>query len=352
MNKITINDIARIAKCSKATVSLAIRNSPKVKQETKDRILKVVKKYNFYPNYIASKLASGKTGVIAVVASRFSNTFLSPLLTAIENYIFNKEKKIGEYKLQLYSTFNKIEIKNEILREILYSKVADAVVVITIKPEQDIISEYKKFKRPLILVENKDPNAHSITIDNEYGVECALDYLYNNNRKNIVFIVGSLTSAIDEEVSGIPEERLNAYKNWCKNKNITVDNKKIYYCRSYWINEAREVADKIIKENKYVDAIFCAAGDIFANGIMQRLIEKGIKIPDDIAIIGYDNHFIGEAVTPQLSTVDQKLEEVGVQAYLLAVDAINEKIKSYKSIIIKPELIKRQSSSIKSQQQF
>jgi LacI family transcriptional regulator len=340
MKKITISEIAKEARVSKSTVSLALRGSDRVTKKTKEKIFRVVKKYNYYPNSIAQQLASGKTGIIAIVTTRFAGTFVTPLLSSIENYIY-QEKKFADIKIQMYSTFNIKKSKQDILNKILFSHLADAVIVVTIRPEKTIVDSYEKNGVPLILIENEFKNAHSVTIDNEIGVKKVMDYFLSENKRDVIFVVGSQEPPKDEDFNISARERLIAFKNWHNENKIKLKEENIYYSQAYSFLEGKEIAEKILKRKKLPDAIFCAAGDIMAAGIIQKLAENKIKIPNEIAIVGYDNQLISQTTTPALTTVDQKLDEVGKIAFMIATEALKSRQNGFKNIKIIPDLIIR-----------
>lgn len=345
MKKINISYIAKLAGCSKATVSLALNNDKRVAESTRKRVLSVAKKYNFMPNYFARKLSlkSSKNTIseVAVVATTTRSVFVRTIFSEIEE-VFYKEG-IFDIKFSFYTTLGRVDIKKQIFQKLLYERMADLIVAITLKPDEKILKDAKETGVPFILIENESQYAYSILVDNKKGVNLALDYLKKIGKKNPVVIVGNTKVTKGTEPNPTAKIRFKTAVEWFKKNGFLLD-RRFYYVDSYIYEEGYKLVDKIILEHPDSDAIFCAAGDEVASGVLERLKEKSIQVPQQIAIIGYDNYkLICENTYPKLTTVDQKLNVIARYVHYI-IKSIKEKKQPQKVYKITPELIVRNST--------
>lgn len=339
MKKITIKDIAKKAGVSKATVSMVLNNYERIAEKTREKVLRIVKDMHYYPHESARLLAKKKSDAIAFVSARFAAPFISNILDAIEQRAFTVNKYI--HSIIPFSTRNEKEIKKELLRRILYSRKADAVIILTLKPDKEIIKEYNSRKLPIILIENEMQGTHSIRVDNYKGAYKATEHLIKKSRKNICLISGITNPPENMDINPTAIERKKGFEDAIQTQNINYSNKNIEFIEHYTFDEGKTALDNFLKVNPDIDAIFCAAGDLVAMGVIKRAQELGIKIPDDIAIIGYDDIMASKLLNPPLSSVRQPIEEIGKLAFDIAVDSMEEKLKEEKHIVIEPELILR-----------
>jgi LacI family transcriptional regulator len=339
---ITLNDIAKAANLAKGTVSMALNNDPRISETTRNKVLKIAEKMNYYPNEYARKLAKGKTESIAFICPRFTSAFISFILSAVESRAF----KTGKYThgITPYSTRNIITVKEDLLKKILYGRKADAVILITSRPSPAMIKEFKSRGIPLILVENNMPGADSISIDNIGGSYKATDYLIKKYGKNIGLIVGESNPPLGEEINYISADRLKGYKQALNDNMIEFDGSKVQFVRDFNYSEGSGCLHNFLNKKVHLDALFCAAGDMTAMGAMDRARRLGIRIPQDLPIAGYDNIFASSLLNPPLTTVDQPFEDIGNKIFEMAVNAIDGKNTEEQHIVITPELIIRESA--------
>jgi DNA-binding LacI/PurR family transcriptional regulator len=343
MKKITIRDVAKAAKVSYVTVSNVINDTGRMSEKTKNKVKQIVKKLNFYPDLSARTLAGGRSDAIAFISSYLSAPFVISILSGVERRLFDLNK--FKYSLAHYATRGAQEIKESTLRNILYGKKADAVILLTIKPDAKLMREFKQRKMPVILIENKAIGAHSVRIDNYKGAYEATEYLIKKGRKKIVLISGPLgPSAYDEEENPVVKDRAQGFMDALAANNIPYDPKKVFTV--VYFNEEEGIRlMRVIKEAALdIDAIFCAAGDIVAMGIIKQARKSGIKIPDDIALVGFDDISVASIMSPALTTVQQPLDDMGRAAFDLAVQSLENKKMKLQNIILQTKLIIRESA--------
>lgn len=332
---ITIKDVAKKVGVTPTTVSMVMKNDPRISQETKEKVLQAVKELNYYPNYIGQSLVKGKTNTIAIVSNLFFAWFKMDLLNGIGKTIFETT-----YKMNQYSTRD--EIGEETLKDILYGKRADGIITISLRPTKETLNEFKKHNRPIVLIEDTAEGFPGIKVDNFKGAYIATEYLIKKGRKKI----GILTGKVAEGRGGMNVlERLEGYKKALKNYDIDLRKKIMLETTCYTFNESKEIFDKFIENKKGVDAIFCAAGDIAAMGLIKRAQELGVKIPDDVAIVGYDDIIVSSMVIPSLTTIKQPIFEMGKSAVKILISQMESDIKYVNEVVIfQPEIVIRESA--------
>ncbi|MEI7639988.1 MAG: LacI family DNA-binding transcriptional regulator [bacterium] len=329
---VTIKDVAKRVGVTPATVSMVINKSTKISDHTRDKVLKAIKEMEYHPNYIGRSLVKGKSNAIAIVAPFFSSMFSMEVLKGVEAAIGNTN-----YSVMLFSTVGKDANGSESLREILYGKRADGVIVLSLKVQKEVVNEFKKEGIPLISIEEIVENIPVIKVDNIKGAYNAVSYLIQKKRKHIALIVGK--QCLDAE------ERVQGYAKALAENQIKYDATKVFRVKEHSFEEGKAMFEFLMKKRNRFDAVFCAAGDLTAIGIMEEAKARGVKIPEDLAIVGYDDNYIAGFTTPALTTVRQPLYQMGRTAFDLLISVI-EKKEPYDNRIVsfEPALISRTSA--------
>lgn len=342
MKKLTIKDIAQIAKVHPATVSRVISSDCRISKETKNKVNKIIKKYKFTPNSVAQILAGGKTNTIAVITPSIFAHFAVMAMRGIETELIKTNYDFLIYTTSKF-TLEKFPIKSkdefqhvsEIFKKIILERKADGVISISINIYNErVVNFYKKNKFPIVFIEGKEKWGHRVTVDNIDGTYQATKYLIEKGRKRIGLVTGRI------EFIESQKERLEGYKKALVESGREFNKNLFYQITSHEKEESSRILDYMQKQK--VDAIICAAGDWFATGVMKVAREKKIKIPDDIAIIGYDDLDFAEHFG--LTTVKQPIIEMGQEAFKLIMESIKDKNIEQKHIQLKPELIIRNST--------
>ncbi|HVM33462.1 MAG TPA: LacI family DNA-binding transcriptional regulator [bacterium] len=342
MKNVTIQDIAERAGVTKATVSMVINQDHRITEKTRDKVLKVIKEMHYYPNPSARKLARGKSDVIAFVSARFAAPFIATVMDAFEQRAFQMGRYV--HGIHPYSTQHQTEVKEELLQQILYGRTADAVVLVTIRPSEKIVAEYAERKIPLVLLENTLPGSHSIRVDNVRGGFLATEYLLRQGRKRIGLINGITQPPPGVDLVPSAMERLQGYREALETHGIKFDESRVVSYGDYLFEQGRLGLRVLLEKDPRLDAVFCAAGDIVAMGVLAEAQARGLKVPEDLALVGYDDMLASSLLKPALTTVRQPILQMGVSAFETAIEAIDGKLKEDKNIIIQPELIIRESA--------
>ncbi len=329
--RVTIKDIAKRVGVTPATVSMVINNSPKISQKTKERVMQAIKEMNYHPNYIGRSLVKGKTNNIGVVASFFASLFALESVRGIEQNL-----RKTPYNLILYSTRGIEENERDLLRRIFYERRADGLIIISLKAEKEILDEFKNEGVPVVFIEEIMEGSPTVKFNNIKGAYLATEHLIKSGRKNVAIAIG------DKGLNA--EERLKGYKEALAKYNMPFKSENIINVLNYSFEEGEEILNMILERNDRIDGVFCGAGDITAIGIMDAAKSRGINIPGEIGIVGYDDIYISNLTTPSLTTVRQPIAQMGMRSFDLLMDMVEGKIGSESKIIsFEPELIIRES---------
>jgi len=334
--RVTINDVAKRAGVSHTTVSWVIHDDPRITRETKARVLAAIGELRYHPNLSARSLVSGKTGVIAVVAFFFSTLFELEIMQGVERCL---DSRSVPSNIHQYATRGSRERKEEIFRQILYGRRADAVICLSLRPSDELLEEFHAAGVPLVLVEERAPGAISVKTDNRAGARLAVDYLVSKGRNRIA-LVGDRTSG--EEIGLSPQERLQGYLESLASAGLPYERQLVTDIASFDVEGGRAALSGILANGGRPDAVFSSGGDLVALGVIAEARARGLRVPEDLAVIGFDDSFVASLGTPALTTVRQPLQEMGSTAIGLALDSLEG--RDVEDCIFEPHLVIRASA--------
>ena len=334
MKQITLLDIAKKAGVAPSTVSRALNNRPDVSEKTKALVNNIAKKYNFQLNPIAQGLKSNSTKTIGVIVPEIKHDFFSSAISGIEEVAYNAGYTI--IVCQSNESYEREIINTNVL---VHQRVAGIIVSISQKTKngnhfKDVIDR----KIPFVFFDRvcSDVNASKVLIDDETSAYDAVNYLVQKGYKRIAHFTGTKNL-------NICQKRLNGYKRALKKAGLPVDNKLICYGGLHE-QDGYNAMDTLLKKKEMPDAVF-AVNDPVAIGAFQRIKEAGLKIPDNIAIVGFSNNKITSLLEPKLTTVDQPSFDMGKKAAELLIRQIeNKKNSEPETVILKANLIIRESA--------
>ncbi|MBN2655527.1 MAG: LacI family DNA-binding transcriptional regulator [Spirochaetales bacterium] len=325
---VTITDVARLAGVSHTTVSWVIHDDPRITDKTKEKVMKAIEELDYHPNYTARSLVKGKSNNIALVAPFFSSTFEMDVLKGIED---GMDESGYQYSVSMYSTRGE---DAAVLNQIVRGRRADAVILLTIKPDQTIISQFKANGIPLILIEEEAEGCHVVRTNNIEGAYLAVTRLLETGKRRIAL-------AVETENPGLSQsDRKEGYIRALKEKGIAFDRDLVVPINRFRFEEGQEVFPEILKKD--ADAVFCAAGDMIAMGMLLEARKLRIPVPEKLSVVGFDDSQMCELVYPSLSTVHQPLNEMGRKAWELATTL--KKDSPPEKVVFEPRFIERDST--------
>lgn len=331
---VTINDVAREAGVSITTVSRVLNNNYPVKEETRLKIEQAIEKLNYKPNAMARSLITKKSSMIGVIVPGITNLFFPTIVEAIDEYIKSKG-----YSISLSSTEGEAQKEIKLVEELMGRQV-DGIIIIDPTMENLKKGFYDKISKllPLIIVNGcPDSNKCSfVCYDEEIGTIEAFRYLIQLGHKKIAFIRGHKSFSYDIKQK-IYEEILEGEKlqyerivNVGKGNSIEVVERTQYHI------------EELLRSPERPTAVF-ACNDLMAVGVMNACGKLGIRVPEEISIVGFDNTLLAAITQPKLTSVDLNMKEIGSRAALELLDIIESNSKARKKIILDTSLVVRES---------
>lgn len=324
MNTITIKDVAKICGVGVSTVSRAINNKPGINEETKNKILNVIKENNYIPNNSARNLKRSETNNIAVLVKGINNPFFSPIISELE-----KETEKRKYTLILQhvdENQDEIEVAIELEKEKRLKGIVFLGGCFSHSKEK-----LDKITIPFVLstvgmadrMENMEYS--SVAVDDVKESYKVVDYLCKLGHNKIAVL-----SATDDDES-IGKLRLEGYKKALYDNNIEFNENLVYYLQSgndrYSMQSGYNAAKRLLKSKADCTAIF-AITDLIAIGACRAILEAGYEIPENYSVAGYDGLEMAKFVTPTITTIRQPVENIAKETLKILFDAIDEKEQS------------------------
>jgi len=331
---VTLHHVAQAAGVSHTTVSMALRGDPRIKEATRQKVIEVARSLAYVPNAAARSLAQGRSETIAIVSSSYSSAFESETLRGLEREMV---ACLPNYRVIQYSTGGNYERARSIFEELLYGNKADGVVCLTDSPDEDLRTAFREHHRALVLFDEHVQDVTTVHSDSLLGARLAAEHLLAQGCANPGIVHGACEGY---NIRRCEPGRFTAFTDYCTERGFNP--RSVGICHFHF-EEGQKIA-QIIADEAW-DGVFCAAGDLVAIGIMAGCRELGLKIPEDIKIIGYDNLQIASMVNPALSTIAQPLAEMGREAIRLVRDMIqNSGDLEIIQRIYDPKLVIREST--------
>ncbi len=333
--EVTIYDIARLLNISAATVSRGLKDDPVINKSTRKKIQDLAKELGYRSNTFASNLRKKKTNTIGVIVPRLSSYFMAHVIAGMEHIATNEG-----YDLVISQSLE--TLKKEIANaETMFNNRVDGLLV-SLSCETENLDHFEPFIRkgiPLIFFDRIKEHSRcmGIIIDNYKSAYEATKHLLDNGYRRIMHITGNLTCTVYAERWKGYKQALNDYK-------ITPD-LKMLVIKDLSEEAGMAAAAYILKLKQRPDAVFCA-NDACAIYCMRTLKQAGIKIPEEIAFVGFNNDPMSKVVEPNLTTVNYPGYAMGEAAATQLINHLNgiSSITATNIIVLRSELITRESS--------
>lgn len=333
--KITIKDIANSLQITPSAVSRALHNHPRISDKTKIKVQNKAKELGYQPNQLASALRSGKSNLVGLMVPRTNSHFFSSVVEKMEEEL----NKAG-YNVIITQSNESYQKECRNIEALLQTQV-DGIIA-SLANETVTFEHYEKIKDkgiPLILYDRgeNDIGVDYIGIDDYQSSHIAVNHLVAQGCKRIAHLAGYSHTRIFKN-------RIRGYKDALQENNLDFD-EELLIESDLSLKSGREKTTELLSLAELPDAIF-ASGDYAALGALQVLQENNIKVPEDIALVGFGNEPFTELMTPPISTIyqhNQKIGELVAKQFLLRVNDKDWKPTLHK-IILDAELIVRASS--------
>ena len=333
---ISIKDIARAAEVSPGTVSRALRDSPRVHPETKKRIQAIAEEMGYVPNTIARSLVTGQTQTVGLVVTTMTDPFLGSIAQTVESTANDHG-----YTVILTSSSNRPE-REIAAAEMFQTRRVDGVIVTSSRIGALYQDRLERLSVPVVLInslaEYKSRNIYSIGVDNQHGGYLATEHLLQRGHRRIAYVASPADRSDDmQRMAGYRDALTNAGVDFAPDLVVRGTGR---------IGGGERALPVLLSLARPPTAVFCY-NDMTAIGLMHAAREAGLSLPDDLAIVGFDDIAFGQFTYPSLTTVAQPVAALGQGAVemvlaLLADDAPGQGVAANQ--LIPGRLVVRASS--------
>ena len=333
MRRVTIRDVAREAGVSVNTVSRALSNKPDVSSETRARILEVAERLGYRPNRLARGLRSNKTGTIGVIVTDIANPYFGALVKGVE-----KAAREQDYSIILQDTDEDYEHEKEAIQVMLAERV-DGLLITPVQTGTETIEKLKESGLPFVLLGRHfdDLATDYVVTDDVQGGYLATEHLIKLGHTRIAMINGPL------HISSA-KERFQGYTKALDRYGMELD-KSLVCAGAITMEDGYAAAKALLRRSPRPTAIFCYS-DFVAFGVMGAIREAGLRIPEDVAVVGYDDVQMSSCLEVSLTTVKIPKVELGKAALELLIELLRDgnNTEHPRGIKLPVELLVRQST--------
>ncbi len=337
MKLTTIKDIAKKLGINHSTVSRALNNDPRINKATAEKIRQTAMEMNYIPNTAAKGLARAKSNAIAIVTFSYFSIYPAEVMRGIEPAMINTGFEMDYYTTQKFTVVGTQGRDTYIFEKILDERKAEAVIIITanMTGRGNILDRYRQAGIHVVFIEGRGLWGHRVHYDNEKAAVLAVNHLVERGRKRIGMMIGN-TRYVQSY-----KERLTGFKRIMASHGLNAGEHNIFEFPEDYPEVHRTALNFFL--DKKVDAIYFAAGEGYMLRVLDEARKKGLKIPDDLAIVSQDDMRLSLAAG--MTAVRQPAAEMGRKAVEIAVRAIQENdLKNMHDEIFYPELIIRNST--------
>ncbi len=329
---LTLEDIARISGVSRSTVSRVINGDPNVNTQTRQKVQNIIQTMNFQPNLAARGLAVGRTGVIGLVIPTgiltiFSDTFFPLLIQGVATAC----NTLG-YSVMLWLAEPEYERKT--INQILYNGIVDGIIVSSMVMDEPLIENLNESKRPFVMIGRSRTinHMHYVDVENRAGAYRGVSHILRTGRRRVAIINGPLNTVVGAE-------RYQGYQDALRERGVTFSPELVSE------GEFSDISGYLAMRSllpRNPDAVF-ACSDAMAFGAMRAIQEAGLRIPEDIAVVGFDDIPAAATTKPPLTTVRQPIQRTGSVAAETLIDLIERPDPQPRRIVLPTELVIRNS---------
>lgn len=332
MKRLTLDEIAKLADVSRATVSRVVNNYPHIKPEVRERVQAIITKTGFQPNLIARSLASDRSGIIGLVIPNTPRmVFTDPFFPTLIQGITRATNRLN-ITLSLF-LFQSKEEETRTISTILNTGLLDGLIITADRKEESFVPKFVQRGVTFVLIGRPESNTEItyVDTDNVGGGYLATEHLIKLGYERIAII------AANENTAG--DDRLAGYKKALQAHHLTLDPSLVAF-GDFSIPSGYEAMKSLLPAKP--KAVFIAS-DTMALGALRAIREAGLRVPDDIAIVGFDNLPPAEQADPPLTTIQHPIEQLGVTAVDLLSTMLNGAHSPTTHTILPATLIVRSS---------
>ncbi|MFF7216359.1 LacI family DNA-binding transcriptional regulator [Streptomyces sp. NPDC008238] len=331
----TLEAVAARAGVGRGTVSRVVNGSPQVSPRSRAAVEQAIAELGYTPNRAARSLVTSRTDSVALVIPEsetrlFSEPYFSAIIRGVSSGLEGSD-------MQLLLVLVRDESERARLATYLTEQRVDGVLMVAVHRDDTLPDLLAERAIPTVLAGRRgaaEPLGH-VRADNEGGARAAVRHLLEGSRRTIATITGPL----DMDVA---RARLDGYQEALRNAGITTD-EKLIAVGDFTEEGGRAAMRELLQRRPHLDAVF-AASDVTASGAILELRAAGRRIPDDVAVIGFDDSIVARHTDPPLTSVRQPIEEMGHTMASMLLDEIAQRGKSRPEVILPTQLVVRQST--------
>jgi LacI family transcriptional regulator len=331
----TLKEIARLAGVSRSTVSRVINDEPKVSTEVRQRVWRVVKELGYHPNAAARSLASRSSQTLGVVIPETLDTvFVNPFFPSVLRGI---AEAINAHKYHLMLSMIRGPMQDDFYRRALRGQMLDGVVIVSALAEEPLISRLVRDRMLFVSIGRyvHEPDVNYVDVDNARGARRAVEHLLAGGRRRIATIAGP-----SNMMAGL--DRLAGYREALREAGLAVDEALVQEGR-FDEDSGFEALEQLLPLQP--DAVF-VANDLMAVGALRALRQAGRRVPDDVALVSFDDAPVATFTDPPLTTVRQPMHQLGVTAVNLLLRLLQDGVQGPLHEILPTELVVRASCGL------
>jgi DNA-binding LacI/PurR family transcriptional regulator len=330
---ITIKDIAQELGIHHTTVSRALREIKSVKKETRDKIWRKAHEMGYRPNRLARDFRNNRSNTIGVLVPEFQFHFFSKFISD-----FSKEATKSGFSVMVFQSDGKLKIEKEIIESLISYRVSGVIASISkeaVNGEHFELLENVGIRYVFFDRVPEDVRVSHVLLDNYQGAYDAVSLLIRKGRKRIAFL------STPDKIS-VFNDRFKGYTKALEDNNLPVKDELIVR-EGLLMEDGFSATQKLLKLSERPDAIL-AVRDEVSIGAIKCLKKAGLRVPEDVSVIGFDNDPSGIASEPELTTVNQSISKMAATTFELLLKQIGSKTFSFEKRVLKAEIVVRGSS--------
>lgn len=327
-----ISDVAKKAGLSVSTVSRVINNHPYVAEEKRDAVLQAMRELNYQPSTAARQMRGQGSKIVGVIVPRITNPFFSYLVNEIQQVASE-----NDFQIMIFQS-NENKNKETSFLELLAKKQIDGVIMCAMEQSEEFIHSFTKFG-PIVLCNESFDNGllPTVNLDQVQGAYMGVKYLLEKGYRKIAYCTGGLFDG-----NGKDRDRNKGFNKAISEHDIKV-NTEWLFVDQHTIDDGKNIARKIVSMEHRPDAIFTGSDEVAA-GLIVEAQKLGLKIPEDLAVIGFDDQPLAELTAPSITTIKQPIQELGKETFKLILGILQNTEYTIDMRKLEMELIIRESA--------
>ncbi|MED4599309.1 LacI family DNA-binding transcriptional regulator [Paenibacillus validus] len=330
---INIFDIAKEAEVSIATVSKVVNNTGRISDKTRKKVLEIIEKHNYTPNSLATALTGKFSYTLGLIIPNLANPFFGEIAKSVED----RARELG-FSVMICSTDYDADREASYFT-LLQKKRVDGVIILSgFEDQQTITRNLVKPNMPVALIARDIPtiSINSVSIDDFVGGYEAAKHLIGLGHRRMGLIVENIRCA---------KERVRGFNQALEEHDLQLDESLVLLGEAT-VPNGKKLALQLLSGDEPPTAIF-ATNDLLAIGTIQAANEHGLKVPQDVSVIGFDNTMLATITDPPLTTIAQPMEQMGRQIVDLLVQELKGDVTHKQRIVLLPELVVRKSTGLR-----